>query len=465
MVSANGQDSIGPWPSVARALRFNDAQASLFSREFPSTFVQNSAFVAISAGGLASVCAAHGHALQLMEMLNEDSTYSCPLRSFARLLSAPKAQPEWSPLSRVHTFTGSGHVWFDEGAILELFGQQTRARPSAFVQNIIGGLGQMSDLRAFGDPQTHTLIPGAKNASPSRVPVLSAAAASALFRHLLSNAVSQPCPMRDAIGTASARLIAEAKRAQQQPQRQPPDHMLELATCVFYLAARVLAALSPEQCLSLAPTASLCALSSQLGAALRLRNAQIASEAVKNGDRELSLSALAQYENEAYIRARGEPVFLAFLRALLGCGQVQAERGDRSRRRNVFSGLENLAATQRAEAARTNGLITTIDVALKSTNTAFVSPRAYIVASDMLTVTGAALLVVVGTQRCMCARVVCRQFARCRRVFQARRRRAHRQRVAQRHQALPASSARAAAAAAAAACHVSAQRHRLQGQH
>jgi hypothetical protein len=217
VVQSNGQDAIGPWPSVARALRFSDAQASIFRTEFDSSFTHTGAFVAVSAAGLAGICAAHGHTLQLLDLLNEGDDYRCPLRALHRFLaSPPSTRPEWPPLSRMTVYADAETRWFDENAILELFGQDTRTRSAAFVQSIISGLGPMSKLRAFADKASGKIIPGAKNGSDARVAVLSAAAVSALFRQLLSNAVRSACPVREAIFTAAGRLIAQAKCAQEQ---------------------------------------------------------------------------------------------------------------------------------------------------------------------------------------------------------------------------------------------------------
>lgn len=95
---------------------------------------------------------------------------------------------------------------------------------------------------------------------------------------------------------------------------------------------------------------------------------EIASDAVKQGDNELSLAALAKYSNTEYLSKRGEPVLVAFLTALLGVGKVREERAPSEHRRNRFPELENVAATERAEHMRMSALVTCVDASLKSTN-------------------------------------------------------------------------------------------------
>lgn len=425
VVSVNGTEFIGPWATIGPLLRFSDTHSCDLRRDFGRFFHQQGSLACVSAAGLAAICRAHGHAQHLLTLAAESADYRCPLRAFDRLLQNPHAKPDSAVLDTVRVVKAADRVWLTEASVLALFGAETRAKPAALSQSVVNNSSSPQLVRALYDLKKGELVLGAKNLSAARAFVLCPEAASTVFRSLVSCAIPASCPMSGVLDAAAARFIAQAKLAQQQKQQEEQqqqqqqeqqqhqkqheparDQAVEVAGAVFELAATVLCALSAEQCLSPALTDSLAALSAQLGSALRLRNAGVASLAVRQSKTELQLSAIARYTNEAYLQRCGEPVTLALLRSLLGCGQVRSERGDARNRRNVFTRLENTAKLDSAEAMRTAALITSIDCILRSTNTAFVSARSYAVASDMLTVSGMRF-VALCTRSCRCFSMAC----------------------------------------------------------
>lgn len=373
VVTVSGRSFLGPWTSLANFLRFDSAQSSKIRAAKASHFVQRDGFVGIDAEGLADACAEHGHSTHLLLLASEDSTYKCALRSFLRFLSEPSKDPDCQALSGVSSVFTSRQWFVDEAALLKLFGVKQNTQQAKAVRR-----------RQFINLESRQLEVGAQKLTDNRIAVVALEDASSLFRALLANKLSHSCAIRSAVAAAASRLVFEARLA----QSPAVDRRAELAACLCRLAAQVLAQVPMEECLSSSMVSDLTLLVSQLGAVLRLRNAQRASEAVKSAAAELALGSMAKFSNEQYIAARGEPVTVALLQSLLGCGRVRAERADNENVRNIFPGLENLAATERTERMRTAAVITCLDCAMKSTNSAFVSPRSYLVAQDMLTVSG-----------------------------------------------------------------------------
>lgn len=281
--------------------------------------------------------------------------------------------------------------------MLEAFGAEDRDKPESLVRSLLADTRTPHQYRTFYDLKKNVLLRAGTNNSKWRVQVLSSQAASTAFRSLLGGAFSAQCIAAASLQRAAERWIDEVGRAQQQQQYAkplPPDELLRLADSACQLATTVLDALSSQQRLSDALTPGLSTLCGAVGETLRVRNAAVASRCVKTAKTELTLSALAQYTNEAYLARVGEPASVALFRRLLGCGAVRAERADKSHARNVFAGLENLDATHRQEQLRTAACVTVVDCVLKTTNSAFISPRSFLVASDMLTVSGKSLVIV-----------------------------------------------------------------------
>lgn len=209
----------------------------------------------VSAAGLLSICAAHGHGDHLLLLCKDSDTYRCPFRLFLRLVNEPSMNRNGTALEGLEVFNaGKDGYWVAEKSLLSFFGAQAREKPADLVQTLINNAKNSRIVRCLWNTDTRKLQPGASNLSAARVWVLSPAAASTAFRSLASSSVPDS-PFREALQGAVARLFQQTQHGQQQHQQQTTptlnrDQRLEMATLFFRLSAELLSALPIEQCLS-----------------------------------------------------------------------------------------------------------------------------------------------------------------------------------------------------------------------